>query len=184
MKRLFDISVSVFLLLFLSPVMVLIGILVYAEDGGPFLFRQIRVGRGGSLFSMLKFRSMIRNAECTGGYSTCVADPRVTKVGRVIRRTSIDELPQLINVLFGDMSIVGPRPLVPQQCQFYTQEEWVMRHSVRPGITGLSQAKLRSQATHEQRTSMDLEYVTGPSAFLDSKIIALTIVQVFLKGGN
>jgi lipopolysaccharide/colanic/teichoic acid biosynthesis glycosyltransferase len=105
-------------------------------------------------------------------------------VGRLIRRTSLDELPQLINVIFGDMSVVGPRPDVPAQRTNYTEPEWLERHSVRPGITGLAQATLRSEATAEQRTSLDLQYVRNASIMLDLKVMLLTLRQVFGRGGN
>jgi lipopolysaccharide/colanic/teichoic acid biosynthesis glycosyltransferase len=133
---------------------------------------------------MWKFRSMVINAESLGGYSTADRDPRITPIGRFIRKTSLDELPQLLNVLFGEMSIVGPRPDVPAQRSLYTEEEWMVRHSVRPGITGLAQSTLRSEATTEQRKAMDLEYAKNVSFALDVRIILMTIRQVVFKGGN
>ena len=127
---------------------------------------------------------MVINAESLGGYSTADRDPRITAIGRFIRRTSLDELPQLLNVLFGEMSIVGPRPDVPAQRSLYTDDEWTVRHSVRPGITGLAQSTLRSEATTEQRKAMDLEYAKNVSFALDVRIILMTIRQVVFKGGN
>lgn len=184
MKRLVDVGVATVALLLLSPLLAAVAIAIYAGDGGPVLFRQRRVGKNAREFSIYKFRSMVMNAEKIGGFSTADGDPRITRIGRFIRRTSIDELPQLFNVLLGDMSLVGPRPDVPAQRPTYTDEEWALRHKVRPGITGLAQATLRSEATVEQRKQMDLRYANQSSVSLDVKIIILTFKQVFLKGGN
>ncbi len=184
MKRLFDVIASLLALLLLSPLLLGVALAVYAGDFGPVLFRQRRVGRGGREFSIYKFRSMVLNAERLGGFSTADGDPRITRIGRFIRRTSIDELPQLLNVLMGDMSLVGPRPDVPAQRSLYSAEEWEARHRVRPGITGLAQATLRSEATVEQRKQMDLRYAREASLALDLRIIALTFKQVLGKGGN
>jgi len=154
------------------------------DSPGPALFRQVRIGLGGRHFDILKFRSMVVGAENLGGYSTVEGDPRITRVGRFIRRTSIDELPQLFNVLKGDMSLVGPRPDVPAQRADYTDEEWLIRHQVRPGVTGLAQATLRSLATIEERKAMDLNYATQNSLVFDMKILLMTVRQVIFKGGN
>ena len=131
---------------------------------------------------MLKFRSMVVDAERVGGYSTAVGDPRITRMGHFIRRTSLDELPQLFNVLRGDMSWVGPRPDVPAQKGNYSDADWRARHRVRPGITGLAQATLRSAATPAQRLALDLEYVERASLLFDLKILLLTVRQVLGKG--
>lgn len=184
MKKMFDISVSAVALLFLSPVLLVVAVLIMLDDPGTPFFRQLRVGLNGKTFWMYKFRSMKLNASETGPYYTQPNDPRITKVGRFIRRTSIDELPQLLNVLFGDMSIVGPRPDVPNQEKNYRPEQWRARTSVIPGITGLSQAMVRSDATHEQRTHLDLKYVDEHNFMLDMKIILMTIQQIIKKGGN
>ncbi len=182
MKRAFDILVSLIMLLFLSPVMLALTLWVMLDsDGGPF-YRQQRVGIGGREFGILKFRSMVANADQIGGYSTVEGDHRITKAGAFLRKTSLDELPQLLNVLFGDMSLVGPRPNVPAQREQYTQEEWNKRNSVRPGITGLAQATVRSAATPEERTALDLDYVDKQSFTFDLKIILMTVLQVLGKG--
>lgn len=166
------------------PLLLITGALIRLQDGGPSLFGQQRVGKKGRVFRMWKFRSMVINAESLGGFSTADHDPRITPVGRFIRRTSLDELPQLLNVLVGDMSIVGPRPDVPAQRGLYTEEQWIVRHSVRPGITGLAQSTMRSDATTEQRKEMDLAYAKNVSLALDARIILMTIKQVIFKGGN
>ncbi|MBF4210500.1 sugar transferase [Pseudomonas donghuensis] len=184
MKRLFDIFCSAAAIVALSPILLGVALTIYFSDFGPVLFKQRRVGRGGREFCIYKFRSMVINAERLGGYSTADGDPRITRVGKFIRRTSLDELPQLFNVFLGDMSVVGPRPDVPAQRSLYTDEEWRIRHSVRPGITGLAQATLRSAATEAQRKQMDLHYAEHASLLKDFEIIFLTFKQVFGKGGN
>lgn len=184
MKGLIDVSLAGLALLVMSPFMLMVALAVYLHDRGPVFFKQRRVGLGGVEFGMFKFRSMTVDAESRGGYSTAVGDQRITPVGRFIRRTSLDELPQIINVLMGDMSIVGPRPDVPAQKHLYREDEWVLRNSVRPGITGLAQATLRSEPTSEQRKALDLNYARTASLGLDMKIIALTCKQILTKGGN
>ena len=134
LKRLFDLTFSVVGLLILSPVIVFIGAFIKQEDGGPVFYQGIRVGRYGSLFHMFKFRTMVVNAEKIGGSSTATDDPRITRVGRLLRKHKLDELPQLLNVLKGEMSIVGPRPEVKQYVDMFTNEEKAIL-SVLPGIT-------------------------------------------------
>lgn len=169
-------------LVFLLPVIAVVAVLVRLDSPGPVFFRQVRVGRGGREFQIWKFRSMVADAERRGPYHTSRGDPRITRVGAVLRRTSIDELPQVINVLTGDMSLVGPRPDVPAQRSLYTADEWKARHRVRPGITGPAQAVLRSDATPEDRKRLDLEYARHPSLFTDLRIVLQTIRQVLFKG--
>lgn len=183
-KRPFDICVSALALLALSPLLAAVAILIRRHDGGPVFYRQVRVGRGGRTFRVFKFRTMVVDADRIGGYATADNDARITPVGRKLRRTSVDELPQLFNVLAGDMNIVGPRPDVPAQRALYTEDEFARRHSVRPGITGLAQATLRSDATEAQRKALDLEYVERAGLLFDLRIIAMTVRQVLTKGGN
>lgn len=175
MKRLTDIVLSLLALLLLFPVMLGVAVAIALTDGRPVVFRQVRVGHGGREFALYKFRSMVRNAAALGPYLTSNGDQRITAVGRWIRRTSLDELPQLLNVLKGDMSLVGPRPDVPAQRSLYTDDEWALRCSVRPGITGLAQALLRSQATFEQRTALDLRYAREANWWLDLRILMWTV---------
>ena len=151
MKRLIDICLATLALLVLSPVLLGASLAVWWDSGRPIFFRQTRVGLNGHVFGMLKFRSMKVDAESTGPYFTQTNDPRITQVGSFIRRTSIDELPQFINVLRGDMSLVGPRPDVPEQRSLYSAEEWQQRCSVRPGITGLAQAQKIGRASCRER---------------------------------
>ena len=184
MKRIFDIFVAMLVLAATAPILLFVAILVKIESKGPVLFNQERVGLHGRSFYIYKFRSMVQNASEIGPYFTDENDKRITRVGKFIRRTSIDELPQIINVIKGEMSLVGPRPNVFAQRSEYDNSDWEMRNSVRPGITGLAQALLRSNATPEERTALDLEYAKNASFFFDLKILLLTVKQVLLKGGN
>ena len=184
MKRVMDIAIASLALLFLSPVLLATAAAVAIDSGFPVLFRQTRIGRGGMTFGMLKFRSLVRNAAAIGPFNTSANDPRITRVGRFIRRTSLDELPQLLNVLRGDMSLVGPRPDVPVQRSLYSDSDWALRCSVRPGITGLAQALLRSEGTEDDRRELDLRYVREQSLWLDLKIIAWTLGRLTGKGSN
>ena len=184
MKRLTDIILSLIALMLLAPVLVLAALAVVLDSGLPVFFRQVRVGLDGREFGMFKFRSMVINAASTGPYFTQANDARITRVGQFIRRTSIDELPQLLNVLLGDMSLVGPRPDVPVQKSLYTPDNWARRCSVRPGITGLAQVMIRSAGTHEDRLALDLRYAREQSAWLDVKIMWRTLGRLNGKGGN
>lgn len=184
MKRTMDITLSLLALLLLSPLLLFTAAAVLFDSGRPVLFIQQRLGRGGREFGMLKFRSMVKDAAARGPFFTVDGDPRITRVGRLIRRTSIDELPQLLNVLKGDMSLVGPRPDVPQQRALYRDEDWALRCSVRPGITGWAQALLRSGGSQEQRLALDLRYAREHSAWLDLRILAWTVKRLSGEGSN
>jgi lipopolysaccharide/colanic/teichoic acid biosynthesis glycosyltransferase len=184
MKRAIDVLVSALLLVLLSPVLAAVAVAVAADTGGPVLFRQTRIGLRGREFSMYKFRSMVVNAAALGPHHTASDDARITRVGRFLRRTSLDELPQLLNVLKGDMSLVGPRPDLPAQRTHYSDEQWALRCSVRPGITGLAQAQLRSAATPEQRCELDLQYAREASVWLDLRIMLHTLRTLRSGRGN
>jgi lipopolysaccharide/colanic/teichoic acid biosynthesis glycosyltransferase len=184
MKRVFDVLLSLVALAVLSPLLAAAAIAIALESGRPVLFKQVRLGLGGREFGMYKFRSMVKDAAAIGPYFTSGDDPRITRVGRILRRTSIDELPQLFNVLKGDMSLVGPRPDVPAQRKLYSAEDWAVRCSVRPGVTGLAQALLRSEATPERRLELDLRYARFHSFALDLKIIGWTLGRITGKGSN
>ena len=184
MKRLIDIAVALVALLVLAPLLLLVAVAIALESGRPVLFQQTRLGLNGRAFNMLKFRSMRQDAAATGPYFTAANDTRITRVGRLIRRTSMDELPQLINVLRGDMSLVGPRPDVPAQRSLYSDADWAQRCSVRPGITGLAQALLRSEATEAQRLALDLSYTRQASIWFDLEILGLTVARLSGKGSN
>jgi lipopolysaccharide/colanic/teichoic acid biosynthesis glycosyltransferase len=182
LKRAIDIVGALVALIVFSPVLLAVAIAVRLNSKGPAIFRQTRVGRNCVEFRILKFRSMVADAPRLGGHSTAVGDPRITRVGHFIRRTSLDELPQLFNVLVGDMSLIGPRPDVPAQRAEYTEEQWSERHRLRPGLTGLAQATLRSNATAPQRLELDLRYVRERSFWLDVRIVFLTLKQVTRSG--
>lgn len=184
MKRLVDLGLGSLALLLLSPLLLAAAVAVALESGRPVLFRQDRIGRGGRPFGMFKFRSMVKDAAARGPYFTASDDPRVTRVGRFIRRSSIDELPQLFNVLLGDMSLVGPRPDVAAQRALYADADWAERCSVRPGITGLAQVRLRSEGSQQQRLALDLQYVRSAGLWLDIRILWWTLGRLSGEGSN
>jgi polysaccharide biosynthesis protein PslA len=185
-KRLFDIALAAGGLLVLSPLMLIVAAAILIEDGLPVLFVQRRVGRGNRFFAMAKFRSMhVASSDGSGNQSTSPEDARITRVGRFIRRTSIDELPQLWNVLKGDMSIVGPRPhalgsQAGEKLFWEVDRRYWERHALKPGLTGLAQIRGQRGATeHEldlaQRLNSDLEYLAGWSLWRDARIIVATV---------
>ncbi len=184
MKRFFDLLVSISVFFLVLPFLLIIALVIKLDSKGPVIFKQTRIGLNGNCFSIYKFRSMVVDASNSGPYFTVHNDKRITRVGKLIRKTSLDELPQILNVVKGDMSIVGPRPNVPEQEKDYEKADWIKRNTVKPGVTGLAQAKLRSAATPEQRTALDLEYVDKTSTSMDLRIIMMTIKQVISKGGN
>lgn len=184
MKRLMDVVLSLLASAAVLPLMLLTGLAIALEDGFPVLYRQTRIGLRGREFGMFKFRSMLKNASEVGPHFTEIDDPRITSVGRFIRKNSIDELPQLWNVLIGDMSLVGPRPDVPVQRALYSDADWVQRCSVRPGITGLAQVVLRSHGSVVDRLTLDLRYTRESTFWFDLKILVLTIKRLNGHGAN
>jgi lipopolysaccharide/colanic/teichoic acid biosynthesis glycosyltransferase len=180
-KRLIDIVVSFVLLCLLAVPFMLIAIAIYFDDGGPIFFRQVRIGKNGKEFKIFKWKTMLNNSAEIGPFNTQVNDPRVTKTGRILRKTSIDELPQLINVLIGDMSLIGPRPDVPRQKVNYTDEEFDKRHSVLPGMTGLAQSRNRHNATNKSRKTYDIFYTEHINFLFDVKIVWWTL-KTLTKG--
>jgi exopolysaccharide biosynthesis polyprenyl glycosylphosphotransferase len=186
-KRLFDVVVAGSLLLLLAPLILLIALAVLFSSGWPVLFKQERVARGGGVFRMLKFRTMRRVAQDDSAPAwTAEDDPRRTPLGRFLRRTSLDELPQLWNVLTGDMSLVGPRPEQPSFVENFEKEmTWYrFRHRMRPGLTGWAQSHgLRGNTSLDSRIQFDNWYIENWSTWLDLKILALTVVEV-VRGRN
>ena len=180
MKRLFDIIISCFALLCLAPILFLLAFAVRRKLGSPFLFRQIRPGLNERLFEMIKFRSMKDEYDSKG--NLLPDTERLTSFGIFLRNTSLDELPELINVLKGEMSLVGPRPLLVKYLPFYSERER-KRHSVRPGITGWSQINGRNNLSWEKKLDLDIWYVENQSIWLDLKILFLTLYKVFKKDG-
>lgn len=179
MKRLLDIFVSALGLILLSPVLLAVALAVLVSMGRPILFRQTRPGRGGQPFDMLKFRTM--RADTAGGGVASDAQ-RLTRTGKFLRRTSLDELPELWNILKGDMSLVGPRPLLMQYLDRYTPEQ-ARRHDVRPGLTGWAQVNGRNALSWEEKFALDTWYIDNRSFWLDLKIIAMTAWQVVRPRG-
>ena len=190
-KRAFDIVVAGALLLVAAPVFALVAILVKREDGGPVLFRQERVGRDGVGFGMVKFRTMVVDAEArlaamqddnqrSGPLFKLAVDPRVTRIGHILRRTSLDELPQLLNVLKGEMSLVGPRPALQREVDEFPAELHA-RHQVRPGITGLWQVEARDNPAFDAYQRLDLFYVANTSFVLDVVVLLATAEQMLLR---
>jgi lipopolysaccharide/colanic/teichoic acid biosynthesis glycosyltransferase len=193
LKRAIDLAVSAIALILLSPLLLAIAIAVRLRDPGPVLFRQTRVGVHGRPFRMLKFRTMVADAEDQLGELVrfdelrepmfkLKQDPRVTRVGRLFRRLSIDELPQLINVLRGDMSIVGPRPEQVELVERY-EPEHAFRLAVKPGITGPMQVFGRGELTFEERLALERDYMENLSLVRDLRIIALTIPAIVARRG-
>lgn len=180
MKRLVDIIGSVTGLLLLAPVMIVIATIVRREMGAPVLFRQTRPGLNGKPFQLTKFRTM-RNILDTAGLPM-PDSKRLSKLGRILRSTSLDELPALWNVLKGEMSLVGPRPLLMEYLPLYSDEQ-ARRHDVKPGITGWAQINGRNAISWEEKFALDLWYVKNRSFWLDVKILFLTVRKVLIRDG-
>lgn len=186
-KRGLDIVISLLVLIFFSPIFLVTAIAVKVTSPGPIIFRQRRLGLGGKEFNILKFRSMVQNAEHIGsGVYSGKSDARVTSVGRIIRATSIDELPQAVNMLKGDMSLIGPRPPLtyhPWSIEEYTPEQKKM-FDVRPGITGWAQIHGRKDVEWHKRIELNVWYVEHISFWLDAKIFFMTIFKVATNADN
>lgn len=186
-KRIIDIIIALLVLIVGAIPMLIVALLIKIESPGPVLFKQERIGRGAKVFKIIKFRSMCVNAEHTGsGVYSGKGDARVTKVGRVIRATSIDELPQFINVLKGEMSLIGPRPPLtyhPWPIEEYTKEQLRM-FDVRPGLTGWAQVNGRKDVEWHKRIELNVWYVDHISFGLDCKIFFMTIFKIFTNADN
>jgi len=193
-KRAFDFVFSLLALLFISPVLALIAISIKLDSEGPVLYISERIGQNGRRFRFLKFRTMVKDADALRGSLLHLNerqghlfkisnDPRVTRLGRILRRFSLDELPQFFNVLMGDMSVVGPRPCLPGEYARYTEEQR-RRVEAMPGITGLWQVKARNDPSFESYYRLDLQYVENWSFFLDMKILLETIAVVYAGTGQ
>lgn len=192
-KRLFDLYFAAVVLLALAPVFALVAVLIKLSDGGPVFYRGTRVGRGGRHFRMYKFRTMVLNADKIGGASTAERDPRITRVGRFLRRTKLDEFPQFINVLRGEMSVVGPRPQVPSEFARYSEADRQVVQ-VRPGITDLSSIRFRNEGEilqgqpdpdaaywvliHPEKMRLALYYVENHSLRMDLQLVLYTVAAV------
>lgn len=178
-KRFFDFWIALVALLCLSPLLVIITIwLHFANKGAGVFFYQERPGKGGKIFKVIKFKSMTDERDADGNLLPDAE--RLTKVGRFIRSTSIDELPQLINVLKGDMALIGPRPLLPQYLSLYSPEQ-ARRHEVRPGITGWAQCHGRNAISWTEKFKLDVWYVDNVSLWIDIKVVIITIKKVIFR---
>ena len=176
-KRLLDIIISLCALIILSPILLILAILVRFKLGSPIIFHQERPGYNEKIFKLCKFRSMTEEKDENGNLLPDAV--RLTKFGRMLRATSLDELPELWNILKGDMSLIGPRPLLVSYLPYYTEEER-LRHTVRPGLTGLAQVSGRNLLDWDKRFAKDVEYVRNLSFKMDVKIFFLTIKKVFV----
>lgn len=181
MKRFFDFLIGLFALIILSPLFLVISIMILIVDGKPILFRQKRVGKNNELFTIYKFRTMKNGTENVASAELEHAEDKITKIGRFLRSTSIDELPQLINILNGTMSLVGPRPLIPEEDDIRKLREEYNVYSVRPGITGWAQVNGRDIITRENKALLDKEYVEKQSLGFDIKILFLTVLKVLRR---
>lgn len=178
MKRLFDFLVSLAALILLAPVLLVLAVLVRINLGSPILFSQRRPGRNGRIFTMWKFRSMIDDRDASGKIRSDAE--RLTRFGHWLRASSLDELPELWNILCGDMSLVGPRPLLIEYLPLYSPEQ-ARRHEVRPGLTGWAQINGRNALSWEEKFRLDVWYVEHRTFWLDVKVIVLTVVKVIRR---
>lgn len=197
MKRMFDLVVAGIMFVIVLPIMLVLAVLIRLDSPGPAIFQQKRVARGGRLFTFYKFRSMWVDArerfpefynfsytpdQVQSIYLQFEEDPRVTRLGKFIRRTSLDELPNLIHIIHGDMSLVGPRPELPDVIRYYTPEQ-LAKFSVKPGLTGLAQIRGRGDLSMQETIAADLEYVQNRSFWHDIQILLATVQCVVLKKG-
>lgn len=176
-KRFFDFLVAAILIIILLPVYLILYVLIRINMGSPVIFRQERPGLNEKIFTVMKFRSM--NSKCDSNGELLPDAQRLTSFGKFLRKSSLDEIPQLFNVLKGDMSFVGPRPLLPRYLPYYTEEE-KLRHTVRPGITGLAQINGRNTISWDKKLAYDVEYAKNISLFTDLKIALLTVKKVLI----
>ena len=179
-KRVIDILMSLTVIIFFGWLLIILSIVVRIKLGGPVIFKQERPGKNGKVFQLYKFRTMSNEKDENGNLLPDAQ--RLNKFGRILRSTSLDELPEFFNILKGDMSIVGPRPLLVKYLEYYNDFE-MRRHEVRPGLTGLAQVSGRNQLTWETRFKKDIEYVDNITFFMDVKIVILTIKKIFIREG-
>lgn len=185
LKRIGDFVGATLLLILLSPFLVFIYIFIYAKMGSPVFYVQWRIGKNCIPFRLYKFRSMVnpKSGEISSFFTTN-NDPRITKLGTFLRKYSIDELPQLWNVLIGDMSFIGPRPYVKEQSKFYSQQDWIVRHTLKPGISGLAQVAGRSMLTLNETLKKDLIYTRDYCFTMDVIVLVKTVFTLSGKASN
>ena len=181
MKRFFDIVISFFGLIILSPLLALTAVVIFIDDGLPVVFRQKRIGRNAQPFTIYKFRTMKKNTRSAATGELKESDEQITKSGRILRKTSVDELLQLVNVLNGTMSIVGPRPLIPEEKEIHALRGEYGVYKVRPGVTGWAQINGRDALDDETKALYDKEYVEKQSIAFDIKILFRTVMVVLRR---
>lgn len=181
MKRVLDFIISLFALIILSPLFLIVSVCILISDGSPVFFRQKRVGKNNELFEIYKFRTMKRGTENVASNDLSDANVKITKFGKVLRATSIDELPQFLNILNGTMSLIGPRPLIPEETKIRELRQKYNVYSVRPGITGWAQVNGRDNVSAEKKALLDKEYVEKQNLMFDIKIFFMTIHQVLCR---
>lgn len=179
-KRSIDILGSGIGLIVISPILLIVGLAIKFKLGSPIFFTQDRLGKDGKVFKMIKFRTMLNKTDKFG--NLLPDEERMTSFGKILRSTSIDELPELINVFKGEMSLVGPRPLLVEYKDLYSKEQF-RRHEVRPGITGLAQVSGRNSLSWGDRFNLDIEYVDKYNLFIDTKILFMTVIKVLKRDG-
>ena len=180
MKRLFDVGASILALLLLSPVLGAVAVMVFLDDGAPVVFKQNRVGRNNTLFKVYKFRTMRRETRNTA-QNALRGENCLTRTGKFLRSLSLDELPQLWNILKGEMSFVGPRPLIPEEDAIRQLRLSMGIYTVPPGLTGWAQVNGRANVTDEEKAALDKEYIERKSFWLDMKILVKTFAQVLTR---
>lgn len=180
MKRLFDLTVCLTLLILLSPLILVVALLIYINLGSPVIFKQGRPGYQAKIFRMYKFRTMLNVFDKSG--NPLPDEQRLTSLGRILRSISLDELPSLVNVILGDMSLVGPRPLLIEYLPLYSREQ-ARRHQVKPGITGWAQVNGRNALSWDDKFKLDVYYVDNHNMWFDIKILFLTVKKVFFREG-
>ncbi|MEE6451422.1 sugar transferase [Gottfriedia acidiceleris] len=180
MKRMIDLIISLMILIIFSPIFLIVGVTVRFKMGSPILFKQVRPGLYGKPFNLYKFRTMVDLKDSNGQLLS--DELRLTNFGRLLRKFSLDEFPQLINVIKGEMSLVGPRPLLMEYLSLYTKEQ-MLRHDVKPGITGWAQVNGRNAITWEEKFKLDNWYVKNHNLIVDLKILFLTFIKVIKKEG-
>lgn len=181
MKRIFDFTVSFLLIILLSPLFLITSLIILLDSGRPVIFKQYRVGKGNKLFYVYKFRTMRTGTRNTSTSDLSEADSEITSSGKFLRKTSIDELPQLFNILKGEMSFVGPRPLIPEEKEIRALRTEYNVYSVRPGMTGLAQVNGRDTLSDEEKAEYDREYVENADIFTDIKIMLKTVAVVLKR---
>jgi lipopolysaccharide/colanic/teichoic acid biosynthesis glycosyltransferase len=179
-KPFFEITISLFTFVLASPLFIIISLIIKSSSNGPIIFKQKRIGKNGKEFVIYKFRTMILGSDNEKEkYFTTSNDKRITPIGKILRKLSLDELPQIFNVIKGNMSLIGPRPDVPEQKKLYTEKEFICRHEVTPGISGLSQVVARHNCTANLRKKLDIYYAKNQTFSLDYWIFFKTFITIF-----